>query len=438
MSLTTLPPRTLTVFWMHQIYLRILLYRQKTGTLPTYFKFTGFLQQYPDLMDGRAWEEHWSKDVLFCPEAREAWTLADLKPLPQFISRIRTKDGLEDSVCFLQGNTRLYQRFAYTIVKATRATDQRRAAIINDALPMIESYIVQLRARLNPLVDVEPYSLTHAYFWIQMIHAAVASVPSSGSVDITQLSFETFEALFPELLGTDQLWTEYYTPEQWNSIEARIKAVFPKKKPFPNVFPSPSQTQVNKAIASRLDEKYSGQDPHATDGRPSPEELFLKVNWTLKSVAAMTTTLDIYDSSMESHAALLRHLFGCLVRTDHGNTSRIPVSQVLWEGISYVHGRGQYTCAVFWSRMVLGAFARMNEAFRKQVAEYQALMEITEVEAAETKLFSLFLSASVELCWERLWKVYYSEEVWKSHDAAVGYVPPDKRATPSYIEDRLI
>jgi ubiquitin carboxyl-terminal hydrolase L3 len=80
----------------------------------------------------------------------------------------------------------------------------------------------------------------------------------------------------------------------------------------------------------------------------------------------------------------------------------------------------------------------MNGAFRKQVAEYQALMEITEVEAAETKLFALFLSASVELCWERLWRVYYSDEVWKSQDAAVGYVPPDKRATPSYIEDRLI
>lgn len=423
---------------MHQIHLQMLLARQKTGVLPSYDKFIGFLRQCPELMDGRAWDQYWSKDVLFGSEAREAWVLPDLKPLPRYTPSAQANKP--KNIQSPQSNAQIYQRFAYGIVKAVKSTDQRRAAIINDTLPIIQSYLIQLRSKSQSTEKIDSYSLTQAYFWIQMTHAAVASIPPGKSMDISKLSFETFGILFPELVGAEDLWKDYYTPEQWNSVEARMRTVLPRKKPLPNFFQPPSQTQVEKAIASRLDEKYvvhDGDTSSGLDGRPSSEELFLRVRWAVKSTMSMNEKRDDYDGSADSHAALLRRLFCRLIMTDPDGTSGTLVSQVVWEEMSFLHGRGQYTCAAFWARMIVAAFARMDAAFKSQVEEYRGLVEEAEVEAAETLLFSQFLSASMELCWERLWATYYSDEVWKSKGAADGYVVPDKRPLPAYIEERL-
>ncbi|KAL5356111.1 hypothetical protein BJX96DRAFT_185593 [Aspergillus floccosus] len=430
--------RTLTIFWMHRIHLQMLLARQKTGVLPSYDSFTEFLRQCPELMDGQTWDQYWTKNVLFGPEAREAWVLPDLKPLPRYHSSAQSVKPKK--IQGRQSNAQIYQRFAYGVVKAVKSTDQRRAAIINDTLPIIQSYLIQLRSKSQSTGNTDPYSLTQAHFWIQMTHAAVESIPPTQSVDVTKLSFETFGTLFPELIGAEDLWAEYYTPEQWNSVEARIRTVLPRKKPLPNYFPPPSQAQMDKAIGVRLDEKYAIHDdntPSALDGRPGSEELYLRVRWAVKSTTVMREKPDHYDVSTDSHAVLLRRLFNRLIMTDPTGTGGRLISQVVWEEMAFLHGRGQYTCAVFWARMIMAAFARMDAAFRKQVEEYRGLVEEAEMEAAETRLFSHFLSASMELCWEHLWATYYSDEVWRSKDAAEGYVLPDKRPLPAYIEERL-
>ncbi|KAJ5616397.1 hypothetical protein N7537_001511 [Penicillium hordei] len=430
--------RTLTIFWMHQIHVQMLVARQKTGVLPSYNSFTEFLRQCPELMDGQGWDQYWTKEILFGHEAREAWVLPDLKSLARYTPSSQPNKPKKKAQA-PRTNIQIYQRFAYGIVKTVKSTDQRRATIINDTLPIIQSYLTQLRAQSQSIGSNEPYSLTQAYFWIQMMHVAVASIPPAVSVDITKLSFESFGTLFPDLVGAEDLWTEYYTPQQWNSVEARMRTVLPRKKNLPNFFPPPSQAQMDKAIASRLDEKYAGPDEitYFMDGRPSAEELFLRVRWAVKSTTVTDGKHDEYDGTMDSHAALLRYVFNRLILTDSTSTSGKLVSQAVWEEMSFLHRKGQYTCAVFWARMILAAFARTDAAFRKNVDGYRGMVEETEMEAAETRLFSHFLSASMELCWERLWATYYSDEMWKSKDAAVGYVLPDKRPLPAYIEERL-
>lgn len=133
-------------------------------------------------------------------------------------------------------NADVLKGFAYEILKTARSTNQRRGAVINETFPTIQSHIMRLRAQALQAVELEPYSETHAYFWTQMLHAAVESVPSSSGLDITKLSYESFKVLFPDSLAADDdVWKEYYTPKQWTSMEARMGIVLPKLKPLPNV-----------------------------------------------------------------------------------------------------------------------------------------------------------------------------------------------------------
>ncbi|KAE8389110.1 hypothetical protein BDV23DRAFT_173295 [Aspergillus alliaceus] len=421
--------RTMTIFWLHQIYLQILSFREKNGALPHRDRFSEFLEQHPDLMRGRLWAEYYTKDVIFSPEAKEGWRLPDLQPLPQYISQMKTPRIAGNIAQSPKGNAEIYQRFAYTILRAVKSMKRRRAAIINESLPLIQSYIIHLRAQSPGLL--EPYSETQAYFWIQMLHAAVESVPQTMSVDITGLSFNNFAILFPDLLASQDVWKEYYSPKQWDSMEARMQTVLPKRRPLPNIFPTPPQTQLDKTIASRLDEKYPMHDgPSVMDGRPGPEELFLRVQWAVNGTSATDLETN-YNGSLDTHAALIRRMFIRIIVT--GSTqSKTSISRALWDEISFLHERGQFTCAAFWSQMILTAFGGMDAAFHEQVSRVRDDERIG-ADGLQARLFSQFLSANSELTWEGLWSLYYSEEVWKSEDAGVVYILPDRRTVPAYI-----
>ncbi|KAF7592418.1 hypothetical protein BBP40_000266 [Aspergillus hancockii] len=400
--------RTLTVFWLHLIYLSMLSFRERNGSLPQPDRFKEFLEQNPGLMQGRSWDEYYTTDALFSLEAKEAWILPDLKPLPQYLSQMKTSETPENDIQIPKGNAETYQRFAYGVVKALKSTKRRRAAIINETLPIIQSYIIHLRAQSPGAL--EPYSETQAYFWIQMLHAAIESVPSTISLDITSLN-----------------------PSSGAVSKRGCKTILPKRKSLPNILASPTKGQLDKTVASRLDEKYSTQGSQsAVDSRPSPEELFLRVQWAVKGAAADESD-SVYNGSSDSHAVLIRRMFNRLITTEPRQMGETSVPRALWDEMSFLHEGGRFTCAVFWSRMILGAFGRMDAGFHEQVAQLQVEEKRASAEA-QTRLFYQFLAASSELCWEGLWKVYYSDEVWKSKDAGVVYVLPDKRNIPAYIK----
>ncbi|KAJ3248715.1 hypothetical protein HK104_007698 [Borealophlyctis nickersoniae] len=72
------------------------------------------------------------------------------------------------------------------------------------------------------------------------------------------------------------------------------------------------------------------------------------------------------------------------------------------------------TYILFWIQMVTGAL-------------------VSAQRAAALKDFGAFVEGAVEIAWEGLWRLYYSEGVMESAEAKGMFVPPDVRKLPSYI-----
>ncbi|KAK2741114.1 hypothetical protein FQN57_005715 [Myotisia sp. PD_48] len=422
--------------WGHQSHLRagfICLMRcslNKDAVIDATDMFLGFLDKMLSAKPGKFRNTRHSKDLLFGADARENWILPDLKPLPLVPAgnkgEIKTKPAL--NVQF--ENTGILQRFAYAILKTAQLTNQRRAAVINHMFPMIESHIIRLSAQTN--VALPSFSQTQAYFWVQILHAAIQSLPSEFGLDITKLSFESFSSLFPELLADNNTWKEYYTAEQWNSIEARREVVLPRIKPLPNVLRKIDDVQVEAVISSTLLEKHSGAEgQYSFVDRPSTEELALLVSWAVKS-----TALPINDSGtiLDTHAALVRFIFEQLLKANLTSNKRgCDLGSAAWDAVQSLHDNNEYTAAVFWSQMVLRSFCCMDECFQEKIAQDHTKQQAARSEAELTRLFSIFLNTNPELAWPGLWNIYYSSETWRSADARRSYVLPDRRAVQGFI-----
>ena len=417
--------RTLTIFWLRRIFHEMLSFRAAHGVFPQPEQFQEFLVQHPDLMDGNSWMPYYTKDFLFSADAREHWRLPDIEDLPPLKHQIEKKKVHDSKNRPSVGNAEVLRRFAYAILKTAKLTNQRRAAVINETFPVIQSHIMRIRAQ--SLQAVEPYSETQAYFWTQMLYAAVESFPPSSGLDITKLSYESFKVLFPDLLAADDVWKEYYIPEQWNSVEARMRIMLPKLKPLPNILQQPDQSRIEETVTSMLDEKYgSNEKQSAFQGRPSMEELFVQVRWAVKATAKSGR------DSPDTHAGLLRRVFDRLIDTDP-ESKETSLAGAAWDAVSFLYDGKKVTAAAFWSRVVLNAFWSMDESFQKDSAQLQAKEPGNEADRARTDLFSRFLTASPELVWEGLWRLYYTEDRWESEDAGEMLLPPDRRPLQAYI-----
>ncbi|OJD24269.1 hypothetical protein ACJ73_04374 [Blastomyces percursus] len=487
--------RTLTIFWLHQIYLSMLSFREIAGSFPTREKFNEFLLESPDLMRGRSWDLYYSKDVLFSPAAKDGWKLPDIRPLPRFISRRvesqqpTTPNQEKDKTISVQFQTPLntttpeiLKRFSFATLKVMKLTNRRRAAVINETLPVLQSQIIRLRAAFlttpssslsaDPTIKIDPYSITQAYFWIQMLHAAIESVPASSGLDIRNITFKSFRILFPELLVEDDIWKYYYTKKRWVSIEGRTRTVLPDLQPLPNVLQAPSQSHVQHAVASTLQEKYSYTSSSTSlysYGRPSVEDLFLEVRWAVKEAREYGGG---YSAIPSTHAMLIYRIFTRMLDTeiqqnggednDQGRRRTILLSSAAWYAVSFLHQQQRpkqthqqeyekehhhhhphlqspqnFTAAVFWSNIVLRAFLETDNSslfHSRYTSSARSTQHTTSSQVAlRAEFFQEFLQASPELCWEGLWRLYYSDELWRSEDAKAMFVVPDRRGIPAFV-----
>ncbi|KAF2814855.1 P-loop containing nucleoside triphosphate hydrolase protein, partial [Mytilinidion resinicola] len=244
--------RTMTIFWLHHIRLAIVRYRDEVnhGTLPSAEVFQQVLLYTPSLMNGRIWQSHYTKSLLFSPEAKENWCLPDLAPLPDYIpkapsARPQASKPASGEVQDATNNHRL-AHFGFLVVREYMTTNQRRGLIIQETLRALHSMTLQLRVTDS---SVPPYSETQALFWIQITHAAVAGLPTfqtssysstlptinvEKKPSLAKMTFETFSSLFPNLKD-ENLWKKYYTAEVWHSVPARMEFKNPDIRPLPNL-----------------------------------------------------------------------------------------------------------------------------------------------------------------------------------------------------------
>jgi ubiquitin carboxyl-terminal hydrolase L3 len=230
----------MTIFWLAQLQLAIWNYKidKDLDQFPSWFDFQDVLLHTPSLRNTKLWSLYYTKDLLFSPQARESWTAPDLQQFPTLKpSPVQAEHGIQNK----EENGDRLLRFAFAIVQHIQASGLRRGAVVKDALASLETTTIRLRT-----VDstIPPYSETQAYFWIQVVHAALQSlaneVESSDDlseksyrvVSASHLSFSNFTLLFDI---TPETWKDYYSSKIWNSVAARMEFVPPDRKPLPNV-----------------------------------------------------------------------------------------------------------------------------------------------------------------------------------------------------------
>ncbi|KAL2856344.1 P-loop containing nucleoside triphosphate hydrolase protein [Aspergillus pseudodeflectus] len=232
--------QTMTIFWLVQLQLAIWNYKIDKGLdqFPAWVDFQDVLLQTPSLRNTKLWSLYYTKGLLFSPQARESWTAPDLQQFPTLKpSPAQAEPGIQ----IKEDNDDRLLRFAFAIVQHIQASGLRRGAVVKDALTSLETTTIRLRT-----VDssIPPYSETQAYFWIQVVHAALQSLASDVEplnnlseksyrmVPVSQLSFSNFMLLFDI---TPETWKDYYSSKIWESVAARMEFVPPDRKPLPNI-----------------------------------------------------------------------------------------------------------------------------------------------------------------------------------------------------------
>ncbi|POR36357.1 Uncharacterized protein TPAR_03444 [Tolypocladium paradoxum] len=267
---------TMTVFWLVQLQIAALHYRDgRTGKPLSRDDFKNVLLRSPELMDAGLWKDYYSTDRLFTPGARERWCAPDVKPFPSVIRSPNSYTPSHTRPAHSESDRLI--GFALAVVQKSLRSKLTRGALVKKALGELQSSIIRQRASQPSL---PPYSETKAYFWIQLAHAALASLeakqpPEQKSMTGWKGSVQALTpAAFKALFGiTGEEWREYYSQRLWDSVGARMVFKNPDWKMLPAIFPVPALANVQSA-RSKLAYDFGLVDSGHWE-LPSPEDLDL-------------------------------------------------------------------------------------------------------------------------------------------------------------------
>ena len=408
--------RTMTIFWLYNLQLAILEHKQKSNAnaWPTREDFQQVLLSSPSLMNGSLWKEYYTKDLMFTPEAKEYWRLPDLQALPDFTQITPSKPHHARRPS--QEEPYRVMRFAFVVVQRYMSSDVRRGWLIKQALASLQSTTMRLRAK-NP--SVPPYSETQAYFWIQVIHAALASVYGTQSstknplpVTIDRLSFASFRVLFDM---QPSIWRDYYTLKTWEGMEARIAFVNPDLKPLPNVLNLAIRGNINEALNRQLDSSKLGM----TAELPSMEDLALRAALILDAISSIEKPV---SPQVQTHAHLLFYLYTNIIAEPDVKFSPSYASRATAAMFNLAGSQAPtFTHKAFWTQQVLGASGRGQTD------------SSNNGRPVPVPSFEEFIKANLHLVYEDLAFCYYSPELLGSLEAKEGFVPPDRRKMRGFM-----
>ncbi|CAI7583629.1 unnamed protein product [Penicillium glandicola] len=413
--------RTMTIFWLVQLQNAILKYKvsiKKEG-FPAWNDFQQILLYTPSLMDTGLWKLYYTKEHMFSEAARESWSLPDLQPLPGLSSQNH------GSLSVQANNPDRLLQYAFAVVQHTLTSGSRRGEVIREALESLKATTIRLR-RTNS--SVPPYSETQAYFWIQIVHAAIQSfraAPGSSTseksiVDIpaSRISSATLTALFDL---NSSIWRQYYSEKVWNGIAARIAFVQPDLKPLPNIITISSQSQQQAALFKQMEVALLQSSP----GLPTAECLSFQAIWVIRDVQALAKSSMADSPSILSHSHLLLYLYTRLIKGSENDPSR----KTALEQAEKISGPrvDSVTHKMFWIQVFLTAIAR-ERASKEMVDKETSPEKVTS--------FETFIRRNLHLIYEDLPSLYYTPEIWRSKEASEMMIAPDRRRIGGFLESR--
>ena len=398
--------RTMTIFWLYNVRLAILNFKsdKHLDELPGQDMFDEVLLHSPYLMYGGLWKEWYTKDLMMSPEAKQYWRLPDLQALPDFAEKTETQKRHVRRLS--QEEPFRLIRFAFAVVQRYMSSDIRRGWLIKQSMAALQQTTMRARAQ-NP--DMRPYSETQAYFWIQIIHAALAGADDMtskitlGPKSIHQMDFSSFRTLFDI---DPSLWRAYYKPTTWDSVEARSAFISPDLQQLPSIISMPHPRNAELAIDRRMPIPRIEMAAEI----PSMEELALRSTILLDELSRTdVTTLKSVD--IVSHAHMLHYLYDRLTMDDAASTetitSRATSAMMDMQGIF----ANCLTLKAFWTQQMLVASST----------------------GREKSTFGDVIRANMHLVFEDLPSCYYSPELLQSMDARQRIVAPDRRKFKAFL-----
>lgn len=408
----------MTIFWLLQLQNAILKHKLHTGKekFPSWNDFQQVLLYTPSLMNTGLWRLYYSKEHMFSETARESWSLPDLRPVPGLSSL--NHDSLPGQI---SNPDRLLQ-YAFAVVQYTLTSGARRGQVVKEALDSLKMTTIRLRTTNS---SVPPYSETQAYFWIQVVHAAIQSLeaaPGSSTsersiVDVpaSRISSATLSALFELNSST---WKRYYSEKVWNSISARMAFVQPDLKPVPNVITISSQSQKQAALFKQMETALLQNSPKL----PTIECLSFQAIWVIQDVQALAGSPMADSPSISTHSHMLLYLYRKLIM---GSENGLPGKTALEQAEKMTGPRvDSVTHKMFWIQIFLTAIARA-EASRK-IADKETSMEKVR--------FETFIRSNLHLVYEDLPSLYYTPEIWQSQEASEIMISPDRRRINEFLD----
>ncbi|KAK4238963.1 hypothetical protein C8A03DRAFT_14599, partial [Achaetomium macrosporum] len=294
--------RTLTVFWLYHVKLAlegIKVFRPRSRSC----HFKQIFYYIPELEDENFPTYYYSSDILKSEYAEKFWMLPDLRKLIEpprdaespFRQQITNKQQ-EDPDRVL--------RFVFAVVQRylRPGETRRRSWFINLAFASLQRQTMRLRA-MHP--SQSQFSVTQAYFYLQMVHAALSQLSTNGQSEIIQdMSYPLFKATF----GISPLsWKEHYSPQVWDSLQARAAFVAPDLRPLPDTINPP-----NFSIEHHADRNEAFRRLGVIPELPSLEILHFHQAVLLEDAKSIAASLT--PSQVTTHAHLLKYIHTHLVR----------------------------------------------------------------------------------------------------------------------------
>ena len=279
-------------------------------------QFASVLEYMPEIQNEKLAAVYFSPDLLRSRYAQDYWMLPDLHglvELPTKPTRFLGRQVAQKQ----QGDPDRLLRFAFVIVQRYLRADstRRRSWYIDLGFAAIQQQTIRLRTQD---ASIPAYSVTHIYFYVQMVHVALSQLLSSGGTpeDIERMSYPAFRELFGI---TPTVWTQYYSQAKWYSLECRVNFLSPDLQPS-------LPTRIDIITTSNF--TVPANDPYYHDGLlpeiPSTEILNFHLAILLEDAKSLPAAAAIPASSVTTHAALLKYIHNNLIRPPPAANATAP------------------------------------------------------------------------------------------------------------------
>ncbi|KAL3455593.1 hypothetical protein BJX64DRAFT_294895 [Aspergillus heterothallicus] len=451
---------TLSTFWTVKLQRAITLHRNHSMSidLPSRNDFAQVLRRCPSLINPQLWNAHWSHDPTPSGVGRRYKdTFRDPNRIPLDIHTEYLVDPALIAIPTSDGSTRPL-RYAFNIMQHLRRTHTAPGRIIPEALSALQHALIRSRlhdsspspqtppcsrsaSQSTAAARVPSYSETQAYFWMQIVDAALQSLRGPTSpVRPEDISFADFQAIF----GIDAgYWREFYSEKLWEGVLSRARYVMPDRRPVPVLimFDEGKARGVLKGVGGIRSEQQKEERDEAWVVLPaSMEERVFHVRM-LQQQLGEEGEREMQSSAMTSHGHLLFHLYTAFTKNDEAEEG-----ESLSGSRSRLHERARKLFSELTSPTVAGATQRDFWIQQVGVAVSHSLgfSAITTSSSAGSgysgrgglvSTFSEFITRNAYLVFENLWAVYYSRQVWDGAEAREGIVAPDRRRMARIVQE---